>query len=52
MHPRICKKADYGPRWRGHYVLIQAEANLDDELIGWLQEAHDTVGMQDDLRSR
>jgi hypothetical protein len=50
--PRIYRKADYGPRWRGHYVLVQAEADLDDELIGWLQEAHDTVGMQDDLSSR
>ena len=49
--PRIYRKADYGPRWRGHYVLVQAEPDLDDELIGWLQEAHDTVGMQDDLVS-
>ena len=31
--PRIYKKADYGPRWRGHYVLVQAEADLDDQLV-------------------
>ena len=49
--PRIVKKADYGPRWRGHYVLVQSEADLDDELKAWLQEAHDTVGLQSDLRA-
>jgi hypothetical protein len=48
--PRISKKTDYGPRWRGHHVLIKAEADLDNELRAWLQEAHDTVGRQDDLR--
>jgi hypothetical protein len=46
--PRIVKKADYGPRWRGHYVLVQSEADLDDELKAWLQEAHDVVGLQSD----
>jgi hypothetical protein len=48
--PRIIKTADYGPRWRGHYVLVQAEADVDDELRVWLQEAHDIVGLQRDLR--
>jgi hypothetical protein len=48
--PRIRKRVDYGPRWRGHHVLVEAETDLDDELIAWLQEAHDTVGMQDDLQ--
>jgi len=42
--PRIVRKVDYGPRWRGHYVDIQARTDLDDELRGWLQEAHDVVG--------
>lgn len=49
--PRIVKTADYGPRWRGHYVLVQSEADLNDELSAWLQEAHDIVGLQSDLRS-
>jgi len=44
--PRIVRTADYGPRWRFHYVRIVSEADLDDELIGWLQEAHDTVGLR------
>jgi Domain of unknown function (DUF5655) len=44
--PRILKRVDYGPRWRGHYVRVQARTDLDDELRGWLQEAHDVVGLQ------
>jgi hypothetical protein len=39
--PRIVKKVDYGPGWCGHYVNVQARTDLDDELRGWLQEAHD-----------
>ena len=48
--PRIVKTVDYGPRWRAHYVSVRSEADLDDELIAWLQEAHDIVGLQSDLR--
>jgi hypothetical protein len=44
--PRIVKTADYGPGWRGHFVDIRSPGDLDDELRGWLQEAHDTVGVQ------
>ena len=47
--PRIVKTADYGPRWRGHFVAVQSKADLDGELRAWLQESHDTVGIQDDL---
>ena len=47
--PRIVSKVDYGPRWRGHYVLVESSGDLDDELRGWLQEAHDVVGLQADL---
>jgi Domain of unknown function (DUF5655) len=50
--PRIVKRVDYGPRWRGHYVQIQARTDLDDELRGWLQEAHDVVGLQAGLADR
>ena len=48
--PRILKTADYGPRWRAHFVLIQADADMDNELKAWLQESHDTVGLQSDRR--
>ena len=47
--PRIVKTADYGPRWRGHFVRVRQTADLDDELRSWLQESHDTVGLQADL---
>ena len=50
--PQIVKQVDYGPRWRGHYVAVQARTDLDDELRGWLQEAHDVVGLQADLPKR
>jgi Domain of unknown function (DUF5655) len=50
--PRIVKQVDYGPRWRGHYVKVQAPADLDDELRRWLQEAHDVVGLQAGLAHR
>ena len=48
-HPRIVKTTNYGPRWRGHFVDIRSESDLDDELRAWLQESHDTVGVQDDI---
>jgi hypothetical protein len=50
-NPRIIKTEDYGPRWRIHLVSVRGEADLDDELRAWLQESHDAVGMQSDLRS-
>jgi Domain of unknown function (DUF5655) len=48
--PRIVKTADYGPRWRAHYVLVRDVSDLNDELRAWLQESHDIVGLQSDLR--
>jgi hypothetical protein len=48
--PRIVKVVDYGPRWQGHFVAVQSRDDLDGELRAWLQESHDTVGVQDDLR--
>ena len=36
--PRIVKTADYGPRWRYHFVRIASAADLDGELRAWLQE--------------
>jgi Domain of unknown function (DUF5655) len=50
--PRIAKIDDYGPRWQGHFVLVTTPADLDDELRAWLQESHDTVGVQADLPHR
>jgi hypothetical protein len=47
--PRVVKTADYGPRWRGHFVRVASAADLDDELRDWLRESHDVVGVQSDL---
>jgi len=47
---RVVKTEDYGPRWRGHFVLVRSAADLDDELAAWLQESYDVVGLQSDLR--
>ncbi len=47
--PRIVKTVDYGPRWRGHFVRIRSEVDLDDQLREWLQESHDVVGLQTGL---
>ena len=46
--PRIVRRADYGPRWRGHYVRITSAEDVDDELGAWLRESHDVVGLQRD----
>jgi len=50
--PRIVKREDYGPRWRAHFVDIRSASDLDDELLAWLKESHDTVGVQRDVRRR
>jgi hypothetical protein len=47
--PRIVKTSDYGPRWRVHFVDIRDPGDIDDELRSWLQESHDTVGLQEDI---
>jgi hypothetical protein len=44
--PRIVKTEDYGPRWRLHFVDIRSAGDINDELRQWLQESHDTVGVQ------
>jgi hypothetical protein len=46
--PRIVATEDFGPKWRAHFVTVTSTADLDDELRAWLQESHDTVGMQRD----
>ena len=45
---RIVKREPYNDRWRGHFVDVRSPEDLDDELRGWLQESHDTVGLQRD----
>jgi hypothetical protein len=52
ISPRIVRRVDYGPRWRGHFVRVTSASDLDDELRTWLQESHDIVGMQRDAVER
>ena len=47
--PPSVKTVDYGPRWRAHFVDILSADDLDAELRAWLQESHDTVGIQREL---
>jgi hypothetical protein len=44
--PRVLRTDDFGPRWRYHYVRVAGATSIDDELISWLRESHDVVGMQ------
>ena len=50
--PRLVRLAEYGPRWRFHRLRVVSAADLDDELRAWLQESHDTVGLQQGSASR
>jgi hypothetical protein len=45
---RIVKTEDYGPKWRYHFVDVRSASDLDNQLRAWLQESHDTVGLQSD----
>jgi hypothetical protein len=45
---RIVKATQYGPRWRVHHVDVRGDADLDEQLRQWLQESHDTVGLQEE----
>jgi uncharacterized protein YlaI len=48
-HPRILRTDDFGPRWRYHYLRLGDASEVDAELVGWLRESHDLVGMQEEL---
>ena len=50
--PRVTRKQDYGPRWRGHFVPVRSVDDVDDELKAWLQESHDVVGLQEQRSTR
>lgn len=48
-HPRIVRTDDFGPRWRYHSVRVTDASGADAELLGWLRESYDLVGMQEEL---
>ena len=47
----ICPRCGARLVTRNHFVLVRAEADLDDELRARLRESHGIVGTQCDLRS-
>jgi hypothetical protein len=51
-HPRIRKIEEYGGGWYGHWMRITDTKELDDELLGWLRESYDQMGMQERLAGR
>jgi hypothetical protein len=49
QHPRVRKIQDFGGGWYGHRVRISSPEELDDELLGWLRESYNQMGMQERL---
>lgn len=47
-HPRFTKIESISPRNHVHYFVIHETNDIDDEVKGWLREAH-AVGKQDHL---
>jgi Domain of unknown function (DUF5655) len=43
---RIRKVERYGKDWYGHFMRITSPDQLDDELLGWLRESYEQMGMQ------
>ena len=44
--PRIAAAAEPCPRRWTHHVIVSQAGQLDGELMGWLQEAHDFARMK------
>lgn len=40
-HPRIVEAVETRPRRWTHHVLVASEADVDDQLMDWIQQAHD-----------
>jgi hypothetical protein len=51
-HPRIRKVEEIVPGWYGHWMRITDPEELDDELLGWLRESYQQMGMQKRLTKR
>ena len=48
-HPRIARTEDYGPRWRYHYLRLAEPSGVDSELLGWMRESYEVVGLQQEV---
>jgi hypothetical protein len=47
-HPRVRKVERFGT-WFVHHMRITSAEELDDELLGWLRESYQQMGMQERL---
>jgi hypothetical protein len=47
-HPRVRKVEQFGS-WYVHHLRVSAPDELDDELLGWLRESYQQMGMQERL---
>ena len=45
--PRIAKVEEHAADWWTHHVNVNSMAGLDEQLLEWVQESHDTVGLQE-----
>jgi hypothetical protein len=48
-HPRIRKIEEIVPGWFGHTLRVTTREELDDEVLGWLRESYQQMGMQERL---
>lgn len=51
-HRRIRKVEHIARGWYGHWMRITSPEELDDELLGWLRESYQQMGMQERLSKR
>lgn len=51
-HPRIRKVEEIVPGWFGHTLRVTSPEELDEEVLGWLRESYQQMGMQERLANR
>jgi uncharacterized protein DUF5655 len=51
-HPRIRKVEEITSGWFGHFFRVRTPEELDDEVLGWLRESYQQMGMQERLAKR
>ena len=44
--PRIKKTEDYGGGGWGHRIDVRTSAELDDQILEWLRESYESMGLR------
>jgi hypothetical protein len=53
VHHRWIRKVEaIAPGWYGHWMRITDPEELDEQLVGWLRESYQRMGMQQRLTKR